>query len=625
MQVRSFGMFRWVATGLTLALAAACTMKETEVPPLTGPSELAQSIQIQANPDVLTQDGASQSQITITARNASGQPQRDVSLRAEIFVSGIAVDFGRLSARTVVTGPDGRATLTYTAPPPPPEPVDNFTVVSVLVVPSGTDFANAVARNVNIRLVPPGVILPPAGTPTPRFTFSPASPLTGDPVQFNASTTNIGSNASAATFVWDFGDGETATGVNVTHTFSRAGTFPVTLTVTNDRGRTASTTVNVTVGSSRPSGVTFTVSPSAPALNELVTFVAQVQAAPGRRIVSYDWDFGDGNRGSGQTVTHRYTRTGTFTVNLTVTDDAGNVVTATQTVTVGGGPAPVSSFTFSPANPRVNDTVNFDAATSTAPAGRTITDYVWNFGDGTTGRGQRVSHVYTTAGDFNVVLTVTDNTGASNTSTRTVTVTAQAPQPPPGGPTAAFEFSPASPVVGQTVNFDASPSVAQSGRTITSYEWSFGDGTVGTGQRVSHVYNAPGTYSVILTVTDSGGARDTETRAVPVQATTQNPTASFNVSPSPATVGTLVTADASPTTTSGGATIVRYQWNWGDSTLNEVCSNPAAGGDSPSCGGNSRQTISHVYTRSGTFTITLTVTDSAGRTGTATRTLTVNP
>jgi PKD repeat protein len=626
MHVRSFGMLRAFATGLSLVMAMACTMKETEVPPLTGPSELAQSIQLLANPDVLTQDGASQSQITIVARNANGQPQRDVSLRAEILVNGTTVDFGRLSARTVVTGADGRATLTYTAPPPPPEPVDTFTVVSIVVVPSGTDFANAVERTVNIRLVPPGVILPPVGTPTPRFTFSPSSPLEAQTVQFTAAQTDIGTNAATATFQWSFGDGSTATGINTSHAFSRAGTYNVTLTVTNDRGRSASVTQFVTVGAGQlPSNVAFTVSPAQPALNELVTFVATAQAAPGRQITSYEWTFGDGERGTGQSTTHRFTRTGTFVVNLTVTDDAGKTASASQTVVVGGGAAPTAAFTFSPTNPRVNDTVNFDASTSTAPPGRTIVSYSWTFGDGTTGAGQRVSHAYGAAGDFVVGLTVTDNTGASNTATRTVTVAAQAPQPPPGGPTAAFEFSPSNPVVNQTVNFDASTSVAQSGRTITSYEWSFGDGTIATGQRVTHVYNAAGNYTVILTVTDSGGARDTETKTVPVAGTTQNPTASFNLSPSPASVGQQVVADASPSTAQGGATIVRYQWNWGDSTQNEICSNPAAPTDHPTCGGTNRQTISHVYTVAGTYTITLTITDSNGRTGTTTRTLTVNP
>lgn len=424
MQGRPFTTLGMLATGLSLVLATACTMKETQIPPLTGPSELGLSIQVLANPDVLTQDGASQSQITIVARNANGQPQRDVVLRAEIVVNGVIVDFGRLSARTVVTGPDGRATLTYTAPPPPPEPVDTFTIVQIAVIPSGTNFANAVDRAVNIRLVPPGVILPPVGTPVPRFTFAPSSPVEGQDVQFNASATDIGSGAASATFQWSFGDGSTATGQIVSHDFDTAGTYSVTLTVTNDRGRSASTTQFVTVAAAGPPIAAFTVSPSAPAVNDLVTFNASgSQAAPGRRLVDWRWTFGDGTEGSGQIVTKRYTRAGTFVVTLTVTDDLGKTATAPpQTVTVGGGPAPTADFTFSPANPRVNEDVHFDAALSSAPPGRTIVSYQWNFGDGTTGTGQRTSHRYTLPRDYNVILTVTDNTGATNSRARTVTV-----------------------------------------------------------------------------------------------------------------------------------------------------------------------------------------------------------
>ena len=132
------------AAGLALA---ACTMKKQEAPPLTGPSEFATSITIQAAPDVITQDGASQSLITITARDPFGQPLRNVTLRVETFVNGTRVDFGTLSARTVVTGSDGRATLTYTAPAGTVGGTDQ--VVEIAATPIGSDFNNAVARTMS--------------------------------------------------------------------------------------------------------------------------------------------------------------------------------------------------------------------------------------------------------------------------------------------------------------------------------------------------------------------------------------------------------------------------------------------------------------------------------------------
>ena len=103
---------------------------------------------------MLSLDGASQALVTITAKDGSGKPVRNISFRAEISVGGVRADFGSLSARNVVTDANGRATLVYTAPAAPAGPaVDPATVVDILVTPIGSDFANANARLASIRLV----------------------------------------------------------------------------------------------------------------------------------------------------------------------------------------------------------------------------------------------------------------------------------------------------------------------------------------------------------------------------------------------------------------------------------------------------------------------------------------
>ncbi len=716
-------------SAVTLATLAACTIATSDPPPLQGPSELGLSITLFANPDVLTQDGASQSQIVVQARDANGTALADVPVRAEIFVGGVLADFGRLSARTLVTGRDGRAATTYTAPAPPPEPVDTFTIVSIVVTPSASNFANTTARYVDIRLVPPGIILPPAGTPTPEFSFSPALPAQGDAVQFDASASTPGDNAAIASYRWDFGDGTTGSGVRVSHTYATSGNYTVTLTVTNTRSRSASTSQSVPVQPTTAPTAIFSVSPTTPEINESVFVNGSAStASAGRRIVSYDWTFGNGRTASGVTATTRYTVPGIYAITLTVTDDLGRTGSASQTVAVGTQSLPFADFVFSPTDPQINQTVQFDASLSRAPSGRTIVAYEWNFGDGARGAGRLISHAYGTVGTYSVVLTVTDSAGARSSASRTVPV-----GQPTGGPSASFTFSPQQPTVNQTVNFDGSASTAPTGRTIVTYEWNFGDGSpLAFGVRVSHAYTTAGDYNVVLTVTDSLGARASTTNRVSVtspsaaaptaaftvsptrpvvgqnvnfdatQSTApagrtlttyewtfgdgttatctipaapgdspncgptrrtitkvggysaageytavlrvvdnsgasgttsqritvdpisgQNPTASFNVSPNPAPVNQPVVADAAPSTAQGGATIVKYTWNWGDSAANEVCSNPAASGDNANCGGNNRQTISHVYTRTGTFTITLIVTDSAGRTGSATRSIVI--
>lgn len=106
-----------------LALAAVlsgCSLGNQAAPALAGPSELALSLLITASPDHISQDGFSQSVITVMARDAAGQPQRGLSLHADLFVNGIQADFGTLSSRTLSTGNDGRASIAYIAPGPPP-------------------------------------------------------------------------------------------------------------------------------------------------------------------------------------------------------------------------------------------------------------------------------------------------------------------------------------------------------------------------------------------------------------------------------------------------------------------------------------------------------------------------
>ena len=128
------------------------------------------SLSMTANPDVLSLDGASQSQIAIDARDANGQPAANMPLRVEILADGTTTDYGTLSARTLVTGSNGRATLTYTAPALVGGAIPSL---EISVTPTGTDASAHIRRLVSIRLVPPGVI---TIAPTPRFTFAPTQP-----------------------------------------------------------------------------------------------------------------------------------------------------------------------------------------------------------------------------------------------------------------------------------------------------------------------------------------------------------------------------------------------------------------------------------------------------------------
>jgi PKD repeat protein len=326
--------FQMAAVGAALTIASACTMKSQEAPPLSGPSEFATSIAISTAPDVLTQDGASQSLVSITARDANSSPIRNLSLRAEIQVGGVHADFGSLSARNLVTGSDGRATVVYTAPAAPSVAVDSGTIVDIVITPVGTDFNNSTLRTASIRLVPPGSVAPPDGL-KPSFTFTPAAPVDSQTVLFDASASASAAGNPIVSYSWNFGDGGRASGVTAGHAYSAAGSYVVTLTVADAFGRSAQKSANILVTAGLGPTAAFTSSPNDPLVNQPVNFNASgTRAAPGHTIKSYDWDFGDGTFKSGITTSHAYGLARSYVVVLTVTDDSGKKGTATGTVTV---------------------------------------------------------------------------------------------------------------------------------------------------------------------------------------------------------------------------------------------------------------------------------------------------
>jgi hypothetical protein len=326
------------ATVIALVAVSACTMKKQETPELAGPSEFGTAITVTVTPDVITQDGVSQSIVSATARGPNGEAIPNVPLRAEIRVNNTPTDFGALSARNLVTGPDGRATLVYTAPAGPSGlTVDEFTIVDIGITPIGSNFGNSVTRFASLRLVPRGTIVVPSNL-QPAFTFTPSDPDERQAVLFDASLSTAPPNNPIVSYTWDFDDGTTASGRSVGHAFNVADTYIVTLTVADALGRAAQTSQTLTVRPSAAPTANFVFSPSEPTAGSLVTFNGLTStAAAGRRIVGYSWDFGDPNdrnAGSGPQTQHRYAIAGGYNATLTVTDDIGRTASIAQTVEV---------------------------------------------------------------------------------------------------------------------------------------------------------------------------------------------------------------------------------------------------------------------------------------------------
>ncbi|MEY2848657.1 MAG: hypothetical protein RI885_1322 [Actinomycetota bacterium] len=259
--------------------------------------------------------------------------------------------------------------------------------------------------------------------------------------QFTSVTSDLDltTDASASTdtdgsivrYSWDFGDGATASGASAGHTYTQAGSYTVTLTVTDDDGATDTTARVVTV-------VAPNVAPAAEFSVEVsnlsAVFDGSASRDPDGLVTAYSWDFGDGASASGSTTTHAYAAAGSYTARLTVTDNAGAATTVSREVVTTEVPnaAPVSSFVAT----STGLSASLDASASVDPDG-TIVSWTWTFGDSTTGSGRTTTHAYAAAGSFTVGLTVTDDRGAVTTSSRAITVSA----PAAGGPFASDTFA----------------------------------------------------------------------------------------------------------------------------------------------------------------------------------------
>lgn len=257
----------------------------------------------------------------------------------------------------------------------------------------------------------------PNQVPTAAFTAAP----TDLNVAFDGSTSSD-PDGSIAAYAWEFGDGSTGTGATPAHTYAKAGSYPVKLTVTDDKGATASATSPVTVSAAPPANQAPVAAFTTSATNLVASFDGSTSNDPDGTIAAYSWDFGDGATGTGTKPAHTYVKGGTYQVKLTVTDNGGAGTSTTKPVTVAPNKAPTAAFTSS-----VNNlAASFNAGTSKDTDG-SIAAYTWNFGDGTTGTGAKPAHTYAKAGTYQVKLTVKDNQGATGTVTNPVTVAAAPP------------------------------------------------------------------------------------------------------------------------------------------------------------------------------------------------------
>ena len=366
-------------------------------------------------------------------------------------------------------------------------------------------------------------------SPTAQFDISPESPTVDQEITFDAGASRD-PDGSIETYDWEFREKdtqpvETASGKTITRSLA-SGEYTISLTVTDDDGATHT--------SSRPLSIApppiaptarFDISPASPTADQTVTFDASGSKDPDGSIETYEWAFrekGDQNpeRFSGKTARWSFSP-GEYAVTLTVTDDAGQTDRTTKPLHVAPPPEPpAAQFNISDDSPAPDETVVFDASRSTDPDG-SIASYEWAIYRMKSGQidtepvanmtGQTATYSFADSITYAVELTVTDDSGATDTTSKDVSVNRP--------PKAAFEMRPSSPDSSDEVTFDASGSKDPDG-SIETYEWAFrekGDQNPErlSGKTVTWSFS-PGEYAVTLTVTDNDGAMTTKSKGLTV-------------------------------------------------------------------------------------------------------------
>jgi PKD repeat protein len=326
-----------------------------------------------------------------------------------------------------------------------------------------------------------------------------------------------------AVWHWDFGDGNSSDLPSPAHSYPNDGTYTIVLTVTDGNGAHGTVHAVVTAQNLPPvahieivvkGGKVHTYAP--------VTFdgSASTDQSPNGQIVLYEWDLGaDGTyeeSSTSPTFAYSYTDNGTYKLRLRVTDDGGATALSNPLTIEIVNHIPNCSFSWAPTSPTDAEDVTFTAVGNDIDG--QVVGWHWNFGDGTTSSDYSPSHRFPDDGAYTVTLVVRDDDGEESKPYTRQIIVMNSP------PIAAFSVSSTSTQLGEAVRFtDLSQDTSPTGQ-IVHVAWDFGDGTFCPGDGCGegeihapiHIYTAPGTYTVRLSVIDDDGARDLVARTVTI-------------------------------------------------------------------------------------------------------------
>ena len=400
------------------------------------------------------------------------------------------------------------------------------------------------------------------------FWFAPLEPIEGTQVAFHDNSSGYD---AIVYWHWDFGDGNSSNGKDVTHIYSQNGTYQVNLSIRDQDGTEANVTFPITISDTVPTA-SFTYAPLTIYEGQTVWFNDTCVAYDG--IATWNWSFGDNSYSTVRNITHIYQQNDTYQVKLSIRDHDGTEANITIQITISDT-GPTASFTYAPLTICEGQTVWFND-TSVAYDG--IASWYWDFGDGSHSNLRNTTHAYGDNGTYLFSLLVTDRDGSTNYTSTSVSILDLGPQ---------VYFSHTDPVEGALAFFNDTSTTPVD--PIVNWSWNFGDGHVAWGAKVTHTFNRTGDFLVALTIKDGDGSTNSTSKWVSVADV--NPVAMFTFSPSsPAEKDLVAFTDTSTTFNQ----LVEWYWDLGDGSHSSL-RNPT-----------------HAYSRNGTYHVTLWVKEIDG-------------
>ena len=323
--------------------------------------------------------------------------------------------------------------------------------------------------------------------------------------------------------------------------------------------------------------------PTSDAAPLAVTFLGS--AAGGSAPYTYLWNFGDGSLGSAApSPQHVYNVSGAYSAKLTVTDSTGVSAIATVAVSVQAASHLVVSASGSPLSGKEPLPVTLSAS---ATGGAPPYAWVWDYGDGSSGIGASVSHVYALPGTFVATVRAVDAGGTAATSTVLVNVSAAGP---------ALPVSIASSAASGPAPFGVTLNASATGGTAPyNVTWDLGDGTMAWGSSLTHTYSVQGTYVATATVRDASGSEGAATTVLTVSGTAASPLA-LHLGPTPAVGASPLAVSVGGSEMGGTPPYAALAWSFGDGTT------------------GSGSVVTHTYASPGNYTLSATGKDAVGTT-----------